>query len=111
MFYNYNTKKTDVNYFYGIPIGKRENDKYIIYNHLYFKILINKIADKKYNIVGLSILPMSIKHNGTDTKCEKSDHQDYIFNNIWKEQEILTGEENQTILYIYDVVFEYSNIT
>ncbi len=111
MFYNYDTKKTEVNYFYGIPLGKRENDKYIIYNHLYFKILINKIADKKYNIVGLSILPMSIKHNGTDTKCEKNAHKDYIFNNILKEQEILTGEENQTILYTYDVVFEYSNIT
>ena len=54
MFYNYHTKQTDVNYFEGIPLGKREklkdSDRYIIYNHLHFKILINKIADKKFNI-------------------------------------------------------------
>jgi transmembrane 9 superfamily protein 2/4 len=111
IYYNYDTKTTDVNYFYGIPLGKKEKDKYIVYNHFYFKILINKISDKKYNIVGLSILPMSIKHNGTNAMCEKKYNKDFIFKNIVKEQQLLTEEENQTILYTYDIQFEYSNIT
>ena len=111
IYYNYDTKNTDVNYFYGIPLGKKEKDKYIVYNHFYFKILINKISDKKYNIVGLSILPMSIKHNGTKAMCEKKYKKDFIFKNIVKEHQLLTEEENQTILYTYDIQFEYSNIT
>ena len=109
--YNYETKTMDVDYFYGIPLGKKEKDNYIIYNHFYFKILINKISDNKYNIVGLSILPMSIKHNGTNAICEKKYNKDFIFKNIVKEQQLLTEEENQTILYTYDIQFEYSNIT
>lgn len=72
IYYNYDTKKTDINYFYGIPLGKKEKDKYIIYNHLHFKILINKISEKRYNVVGLGILPMSMKHNGTNAICEKN---------------------------------------
>ena len=111
MYYNYDTKKTEINYFYGIPLGRKDKDKYIIYNHLHFKILINKIADKKFNIVGLSILPMSIKHNETEAKCEKKYHKDFIFKNALKEQQVLTEEENQTMLYTYDIIFEYSNIT
>ena len=111
MYYNYDTKKTEINYFYGIPLGRKDKDKYIIYNHLHFKILINKISDKKFNIVGLSILPMSIKHNETEAKCEKKYHKDFIFKNALKEQQVLTEEENQTMLYTYDIVFEYSNIT
>ena len=111
IYYNYHTKTTDVNYFYGIPLGKKEKDKYIIYNHLHFKILLNKISDKKYNIVGLSILPMSIKHNQTISKCEKDYKQDFIFKNIVKEHQYLSEEDNQTILYTYDITFEYSNIT
>ena len=115
MYYNYNTKKTSVNYFEGIPLGKRERynntDRYIIYNHFHFKILINKIADKKFNIVGLSILPMSIKHSQTNPKCEKKYHKDFIFKNALKEQEVLTEEINKTMLYTYDIVFEQSNIT
>ena len=111
MYYNYDTKKTEINYFYGIPLGRKDKDKYIIYNHLLFKILINKIADKKFNIVGLSILPMSIKHNKTEAKCEKKYHKDFIFKNALKEQQVLTEEENQTMLYTYDIIFEYSNIT
>ena len=111
IYYNYDTKTTDVNYFYGIPLGKKEKDNYIIYNHLHFKILLNKISDKKFNIVGLSILPMSIKHNQTISKCEKYYNEDFIYKNIVKEHQLLTEEENQTILYTYDIKFEYSNIT
>ena len=111
IYYNYDTKTTEVNYFYGIPLGKKERDKYLIYNHLHFKILINKISEKKYNIVGLSILPLSIKHNETEAMCEKEFDENFYLKNIVKENEILTDEENQTILYTYDIVFEYSNIT
>ena len=111
IYYNYNTKKTDINYFYGIPLGKKEKDKYIIYNHLHFKILINKISEKRYNVVGLGILPMSMKHNGTNTICEKKYDEDFNFKSIVKEHEVLKSDDNQTILYTYDIVFEYSNIT
>ena len=111
IYYNYDTKKTDINYFYGIPLGKKEKDKYIIYNHLHFKILINKISEKRYNVVGLGILPMSMKHNGTNAICEKKYDEDFNFRSIVKEHEVLNNDENQTILYTYDIVFEYSNIT
>jgi len=111
IYYNYDTKKTETNYFYGIPLGKKEKDKYIIYNHLHFKILLNKIADKKYNVVGLGILPMSMKHNGTNAICEKKYDENFNFKSIVKEHEVLNSEEEQSILYTYDIVFEYSNIT
>ena len=111
IYYNYDKKTTSVNYLYGIPLGKKQKDKYIIYNHLHFKILLNKISEKKFNIVGLSILPMSIKHNQTNPQCEKEYNEDLIFKNMLKEQQELTNEENQTILYTYDINFEYSNIT
>jgi len=111
IYYNYDTKKTDINYFYGIPLGKKEKDKYIIYNHLHFKILINKISEKRYNVVGLGILPMSMKHNGTNAICEKKYDEDFNFKSIVKEHEVLNSDDNQTILYTYDIVFEYSNIT
>ena len=109
--YNYDKKTTKVNYFYGIPLGRKHKDNYIINNHLNFKILINKKKKKKYNIVGLSILPMSIKHNQTNSLCEKEYSKDFIFKNMIKEQQLLSDDENQTILYTYDVVFKYSNIT
>ena len=44
--YNYNKKTTKVNYFYGIPLGEKLKDDYIIYNHLHFRISLNKISDK-----------------------------------------------------------------
>ena len=110
--YNYNKKTTKVNYFYGIPLGKKIKDDYIIYNHLHFRISLNKISDKKYNIVGLSILPISIKHNNeTKAECEKKYDEKFIFRNMIKEQQILADEENQTILFTYDIIFENSNIT
>ena len=111
IYYNYDKKTTSVNYLYGIPLGKKQRDKYFIYNHLHFNILINKISEKKFNIVGLSILPMSIKHNKTNPNCEKNYDEEFIFRNTLKEQQELTEEENQTILYTYDIHFEYSNIT
>ena len=112
IYYNYDKKSTKVNYFYGIPIGRKHKDKYIIYNHLHFRISLNKISDKKYNIVGLSILPILIKQNDeTKAECEKEYDKEFIFRNMIKEQQILADEDNQTILFTYDIIFEYSNIT
>ena len=34
--YNKETQKEEVDYFSGIPLGKYEDNKYIIYNHLHF---------------------------------------------------------------------------
>ena len=112
MSYNYDTNGLDVNYVNGVPLGKKENGKYYIYNHFLFKILLNKIADKKFNIVGVSILPMSIKHNETNPECEKEYDKDFIYKNVVKEQEVINENgANQTILFTYDMIFEYSNIT
>ena len=81
IYYNNDTKKTKVNYFYGIPLGKKYKDRYIIYNHLHLKILLNKISEI-FNIVGLSILPMLIKHNQINPKCEKN-KMNNLFLEIW----------------------------
>jgi transmembrane 9 superfamily protein 2/4 len=62
-------------------------------------------------VVGLGILPMSMKHNGTNAICEKRYDEDFNFKSIVKEHEVLNNDDNQTILYTYDIVFEYSNIT
>ena len=68
--FNKETKKEEVDYFSGIPLGKFEDNKYIIYNHLHFKIQINKVSQvDKYNIVGLSVLPLSIAHNISNVSC------------------------------------------
>ena len=109
--YNKETQKEEVDYFSGIPLGKFEDNKYIIYNHLHFKILINKAnsgKDKdKYNIVGLSILPVSIERNVTNKNITCPE-------NILKEEQnpqYLFDKEYQTVVFSYDIVFEKSNIT
>ena len=109
--YNKETQKEEVDYFSGIPLGKFQDNKYIIYNHLHFKILINKAnsgEDKnKYNIVGLSILPVSIERNVTNKNitCPK--------NMLAEKQssQYLFDREYQTVVFSYDIVFEKSNIT
>ena len=42
---------------------------YYIYNHLQFHILLNKVDDNRYNVVGFNILPMSIKHDNDKPQC------------------------------------------
>ena len=113
IYYNPETQKEEVDYFSGIPLGKKEDNKYIIYNHLHFKILINKANSKteknKYNIVGLSVLPVSIQHNisNINSTCLKN------ISNPEKEinPQYIYDIEYQMVVFTYDIVFEKSNIT
>ena len=104
--YNKETKQTSLKYFNGIPLGYQKNGTYYIYNHYQFHILLNKIEDEKYNVVGFNILPLSIKHNHQKRVCAK-DSKD-ILENLEKEEQPL---EEGNILFTYDVIFEYSDIT
>jgi transmembrane 9 superfamily protein 2/4 len=65
LIYDSEKKKYKIDYFKGIPLGfiDKTNKKFYIYNHLQFHILIKKIENNKYNIVGFNILPLSIKYN------------------------------------------------
>ena len=113
IYYNPETQKEEVDYFSGIPLGKKEDNKYIIYNHLHFKILINKANSNneknKYNIVGLSVLPVSIQHNisNINSTCLKN------ISNPEKEinPQYIYDIEYQMVVFTYDIVFEKSNIT
>lgn len=69
--YNKETKQTSLKYFNGIPLGYIENGVTYIYNHYQFHILLNKVDDEKFNVVGFHILPISIKHNDAEPKCAK----------------------------------------
>ena len=97
-------------YFKGIPLGFMDNinHKYYIYNHLQFHILLNKIENDKYDIVGFNILPLSIDYSNDDGKCINSDENKGYpsnYDNI-KKQELVEGN----ITFKYDVIFEQSNI-
>ena len=107
MSYDINTKKVSIQYNKGIPLGELINDKYLIYNHLQFHILLNKIADNKFNVVGFNVLPMSIKHNGNNATCATEGKD--ILSNLNKEKQYLNY--NEKILYTYDIIFEESDIT
>lgn len=97
-------------YFKGIPLGYMDsiNHKYYIYNHLQFHILLNKIENGKYDIVGFNILPLSIDYSNDDGKCISSDEDKGYpsnYENI-KKQELIEGN----ITFKYDVIFEQSDI-
>ena len=62
--YNKETKQTSLKYFNGIPLGYIEDGVTYIYNHYQFHILLNKVEDDRFNVVGFHIMPLSIKHNG-----------------------------------------------
>ena len=104
--YNKETKQTSLEYFNGIPLGYRENGVFYIYNHYQFHILLNKIEEDRFNVVGFNILPISIKHNKDVAVCAKDEKS--ILENLEKEPQPLV-EGN--ILFTYDVVYEYSDIT
>ena len=104
--YNLTSKETKLRYFNGIPLGYRINKDFYIYNHLQFHILLNKIDEDRYNVVGFNILPMSIKHDNDKPICEKSAKQ--ILQNFNKPPQPL---QEGNILFTYDVVYEYSDIT
>ena len=46
--YNLETKQTSLKYFNGIPLGFFIEDKFYIYNHLQFHILLNKVDKGRY---------------------------------------------------------------
>ena len=104
--YDLQTKQTSLKYFNGIPLGFFIEDKFYLYNHLQFHILLNKIDKGKYNVVGFNILPLSIKHNTTTPICAKESKN--ILKNFNAPFQPL---EEGSILFTYDVVYEYSDIT
>lgn len=104
--YNQETKQTSLKYFNGIPLGYSKDGNYYIYNHYQFHILLNKIDDDRFNVVGFNIMPISIKHNKEEAICAKESKS--ILENLEQEPQPLV-EGN--ILFTYDVIFEYSDIT
>jgi len=104
--YNKEEKTTSLKYFNGIPLGYYLDNEYYIYNHLQFHILLNKLANDKYNVVGFNILPLSIKHDGEKPVCAK-DSKTILDNFNLPNQPLTEGN----ILFTYDVIYEYSDIT
>ena len=103
--YNKETRQTSLRYFNGIPLGFILDEKYYIYNHLQFHILLNKIDDNKFNVVGFNILPLSIKHDNEKPICEAKLKN--ILSNFNLPPQPL---EEGNILFTYDVIYEYSDI-
>ena len=103
--YNSKTKQTRLKYFDGIPLGYYINETFYIYNHLQFHILLNRISEDRFNVVGFNILPMSIQHDGSNPKCAM--RANLLLDNFNKPQQPL--KEGRT-LFTYDIAFEYSDI-
>jgi transmembrane 9 superfamily protein 2/4 len=103
--YNKEARQTSLSYFDGIPLGFVADGQFYIYNHLQFHILLNKIDDNRYNVVGFNILPMSIKHDNEKPKCV-SEAKEILKNLGMAPQPLQEGN----ILFTYDVVYEYSDI-
>ena len=104
--YDKQTKTSAIKYFNGIPLGFYQNSQYYIYNHLQFHILLNRINDERFNVVGFNIFPMSIKHKESKPECSK-DSSGVLKNLNLPNQPLVAGK----ILFTYDVVYEYSDIT
>ena len=109
--YDSEKKKTNINYFQGIPLGyfDKSEKKYYIYNHLRFHILINKIEDEKekYNIVGFNIFPLSIDYSTDNDKICGASEENILTMDIKHKQELIAGN----ITFKYDIIFEQSDIT
>jgi len=106
LLYNKESKQTSIKYFNGIPLGYHENGDFYIYNHYQFYILLNKNEDDRFNVVGFNIMPISIKHNKDVPICAK-DEKSNSKNLEQEPQPLVEGK----ILFTYDVIFEYSDIT
>ena len=103
--YDKEAKQTFLKYFRGIPLGFLLDNQYYIYNHLQFHILLNKLDEDRYNVVGFNILPLSIKHNNEKPICETEAKE--LLNNFEKPPQPL---QEGNILFTYDVIYEYSDI-
>ena len=106
IYHNPKTQTSTLKYFHGIPLGFAKDNNYYIYNHLQFHILLNNIDQDRYNVVGFNILPMSIKHKGKNSICVK-ESKDILKDLDLPYQPLIEGE----ILFTYDVIYEYSDIT
>ena len=106
IYYNKELKSFSLHYSKGIPLGYYQDDIFYIYNHLQFHILLNNVDEDKYNVVGFNILPMSIKHNAEKPICMK-EPKDTLKNLNLPFQPLTQGN----ILFTYDVIYEYSDIT
>ena len=106
IYYNKKTKQSYLEYSKGVPLGFIKDHKFYIYNHLQFHILLNEIDENQYNVVGINIFPMSIKHNGETQICVKQKQK--IMDNLELPEQPL---EEGDILFTYDVIFEYSDVT
>ena len=106
IYYNKELKSFRLHYSKGIPLGYYQDDIFYIYNHLQFHILLNKIGQNKFNVVGFNILPFSIKHNGINPICSQNSKNLFQNANL-PNQPLVEGN----ILFTYDVIYEYSDIT
>ena len=97
---------TKVRYYRGIPLGFENGGIFYIYNHLQFHVLLNKIGEDRFNVVGFNILPMSIMHNKENATCALDETT--VGNNFKLRPQPLNQSE---ILFTYDVIYEYSDIT
>ena len=97
---------TKIRHFRGIPLGFIMEETFYIYNHLQFHVLLNEIEKDRYNVVGFNVLPMSIKHDKDNAKCAMN--ESLLNNNFNLPPQPLNQSE---ILFTYDVVYEYSDIT
>ena len=95
-----------IKYFHGIPLGYSKNGTFYIYNHLQFHIILSKIEEDKYIVVGFNILPISIKHNNDNGIC--SNDSEHIFDNLNQPpQELIEGD----VLFTNDIIYEESDIS
>lgn len=105
MSFDVSSKRAIIDYFNGIPLGYSDNnDNYFIYNHLQFHIILNKLEDKKFDVVGFNVLPMSIKHQDYSSICAKEGGEKLLENFKAEPQPLIVGG----ILFTYDTIFEYS---
>ena len=112
---NYNpvTQSSSIDYFSGVPLGYiKENEpngikEIYLYNHFQLHIILNNQIPKQYEIVGFNILPLSILHESEkNLKCSKNSSD--ITSNILSDKYLL---KEGPVIFTYDVIFEYSNIT
>ena len=122
-----------INYFAGIPIGFKRNNKFYVYNHLVFYVEINE-QNNKYQVVNFFISAHSAKQS-SDNECvnyeknssysetdelsnkDSTDIQNRVFNVL--DENVLRyykGAELQeltpgNISFTYDIVFIKSNKT
>ena len=113
----FDTNENITKYFYsgGIPFGISLNpdnyDTIFIYNHFTFKVDVHKLNHGEnilYEIVGFSVYPSSLQHPNIDELiCEKNiNFYQYEMTQI---PQVL--QENTSVIFTYDVIFEESNLT